>query len=105
MRDWMERRQWVNQFLQGFAWPEFASINVCQKLLDDERYGREKPFSQLGGNNHNRLTTDAVARMFHAIFTDRMVSPARSHQMARSDESRGGEGCESASGYRVGQQE
>lgn len=82
MRDWMERRQWVNRFLQGFAWPEFASINVCQKLMDDERYGREKPFSQLGGNNHNRLTTDAVARMFHAIFTERMVSPARSRHMA-----------------------
>lgn len=82
MRDWVARRDWVNQFLRGFGWPEFASINVCQKLMDDERYGREKLFSQLGGNNHNRLTTDAVARMFYAIFSERMVSPERSRRMA-----------------------
>ncbi len=82
MRDWVERRHQVNRYLQGFGWPEFASINVCQKLMDDERYGREKLFSQLGGNNHNRLTTDAAARMFHAVFAEVMVSPLRSRHMA-----------------------
>jgi len=82
MRAWVEKRQWVNRYLQSFGWPEFGPINVCQKLMDDDRYGREKLFSRLGGNNHNRLTADAAARMFHAIFTDRVVSPARSRHMA-----------------------
>jgi beta-lactamase class A len=82
MRDWVDRRQWINRYLSGFGWPEFGPINVCQKLMDDERYGREKPFSRLGGNNHNRLTTDAAACMFYAIFSGTMVSPARSRHMA-----------------------
>ena len=81
MTAWAERRNWVNQYLRSFGWPEFDPINVCQKLMDDERYGREKLFSRLGGNNHNRLTTDAVARLFHAIFTRRLVSEARSRHM------------------------
>jgi beta-lactamase class A len=82
MRDWVEKRQWVNDHLRSFGWPEFIPINVCQKLMDDDRYGREKVFSRMGGNNHNRLTADAAARMFHAIFTERAVSPARSRHMA-----------------------
>jgi beta-lactamase class A len=82
MREWVERRQWVNRYLRNLGWPEFEPVNVCQKLMDDERYGREKLFSRLGGNNHNRLTTDAAARLFHAIFTGRLVTAARCRHMA-----------------------
>lgn len=82
MRDWVERRQWVNRYLQSLGWPELKPINVCQKLMDDDRYGREKIFVRLGGNNHNRLTSDAAARLFYAIFSGQLVSPARSRHMA-----------------------
>jgi beta-lactamase class A len=82
MRDWMDRRQWVNRYFRGLGWPEATAINVCQKLMDDDRYGREKVFVGINGNNHNRLTTNAAARLFHAIFTGRMVSPERSLAMA-----------------------
>jgi beta-lactamase class A len=81
MRDWVERRQWVNRYLRSFGWPEFGPINVCQKLMDDERYGREKLFSRLGGNNHNRLTTDAAARLFYGIFTGQLINSTRSRDM------------------------
>ena len=82
MRDWAERRQWVNRYFRGLGWPEAEAINLCQKLMDDDRYGREKTFVRLGGNNHNRLSTDAAARLFYAIFAGRMVTPLRSRAMA-----------------------
>jgi beta-lactamase class A len=79
---WVERRQWVNRYFHSLGWAEAEPINVCQKLMDDDRYGREKVFARLGGNNHNRLTTDAAARLFHAIFSGRMISVERSRAMA-----------------------
>ena len=36
----------------------------------------------MGGNNHNRLTTHAAARLFHEIFAGRIVTPERSRVMA-----------------------
>jgi beta-lactamase class A len=82
MKDWADRRQWVNRYLQSLDWPELKPINVCQKLMDDDRYGREKVFVRMGGNNHNRLTSDAAARLFYAIFSGQLVTPARSRHMA-----------------------
>ncbi len=82
MRDWAEKRNWVNRYLKGLGWPEFQDINVCQKLMDDDRYGREHVFVRSGGNNHNRLSTAAAARLFHAIFTGQVVNAARSRHMA-----------------------
>ena len=79
---WVQRRQWVNQYFSSLGWPETAVTNICQKLMDDDRYGREKTFVGMHGNNHNRLTTNATARLFHAIFSRRMVSPDRSRVMA-----------------------
>lgn len=83
LKDWIDRRQWVNRYFQSLGWLETGPINVCQKLMDDDRYGRERVFAKLGGNNHNRLTTDAAARLFHAIFSGRMISPERSKAMAK----------------------
>lgn len=79
--EWVERRGWVNRYFRGFGWPEAETINLSQKLMDDDRYGREKIFVRMGGNNHNRLTTNATARLFHALFSGRLVSPERSRAM------------------------
>ena len=84
MRAWVERRLWINRWLAGLGWPQTAPINVCQKLMDDDRYGREKAFVRLGGNNHNRLTTDVTARILHAVFTGSLVSAERSRAMAQA---------------------
>jgi beta-lactamase class A len=82
LRAWVERRQWVNRYFRSLGWSEAEAINICQKLMDDDRYGREKIFVGMGGNNHNRLTTDAAARLFYGIFAGRMVTPERSRAMA-----------------------
>jgi beta-lactamase class A len=82
MKAWVERRNWTNRWLQSLGWAELAAVNASQKLMDDERYGREKSFVQMGGNNHNRLTSDAAARLLFAIFSGRLVTPARSRRMA-----------------------
>lgn len=79
---WVEKRNAVNHFFQAFGRREFDGINVCQKLMDDERYGREKLLATLGGNNHNRLTTNASASLLHEIMTGRAVSREASRQMA-----------------------
>lgn len=79
---WEEKRQWVNRYFRSFGWPEFEGINVSQKLMDDERYGRERIFAGADGRNHNSLTTDATARLLHGIFTGQVVSPAHSKYIA-----------------------
>ena len=43
--DWAEKRGWVNRYFRSFGWPELAPINLCQKLMDDQRYGRERQFA------------------------------------------------------------
>ncbi|MEZ0167836.1 serine hydrolase [Microvirga sp. TS319] len=78
MAEWVYHRNWVNRFFADFGWPELEPINLCQKLMDDQRYGREQVFVGLNGANHNRLTTDATVRLFHAVMTGRAVTSARS---------------------------
>lgn len=73
--DWQQRRQAANRYFQSLDWAELEGINVCQKLMDDERYGREKMFATLGGNNHNRLTSEGTARLFYEIFSGTLGNP------------------------------
>ncbi|MBZ9974185.1 MULTISPECIES: serine hydrolase [unclassified Mesorhizobium] len=82
MRRWMAARNGINAYFKQLALPEFDGINVCQKLMDDDRYGREKVFVEVGGNNHNRLTADASASVFSRIMDGAMISPERSRIMA-----------------------
>ncbi|MBI1776684.1 MAG: serine hydrolase [Proteobacteria bacterium] len=76
--DWSHRRQWVNRYFAGLGWPELSSINVSQKLMDDVRYGRERQLLGPAGQNHNRLTTDATARLIYELFRGRVVDPEHS---------------------------
>jgi len=77
MAEWVEKREWVNRYFRSLRYPEFDVINICQKLMDDQRYGRERLYAGADGHNHNALTTDAVARLFHSIFTGQVVTPER----------------------------
>lgn len=81
LSDWQHRRQVANRYLASLGWPELAGINVCQKLMDDDRYGRERLFATLGGNNHNRLTSDATARLFYEIFNGTLGTAQRCARM------------------------
>ena len=83
MKQWLERRQGVNRFFQDLDWPEADNINVCQKLMDDDRYGREKIFVTLDGkNNHNQLNSDFVARLLSEICTGAFLDPSISSDAA-----------------------
>lgn len=79
---WVDRRGAVNRYFQSLGWPELADINLCQKLMDDERYGREKAFVTFGGNNHNRLSSNAAARLMFELFNGTVAAPERCRSMA-----------------------
>ena len=75
---WQDRRNWVNRY---FASLGYQNINVNQKTVCEDAYGREKQSRGPGNVNHNRLTTNATARLLAEIATGRSVSPSRSLQM------------------------
>lgn len=79
--EWAEKRNWANRYFQSFGWPEMTGINVCQKNMDDDRYGRERQFVGEGGRNHNSLTPNATARLYHEIFHGRTFPEARQRMM------------------------
>jgi len=66
--DWIDKRSWANRWIRSFGWPEMTPINVAQKNMDDDRYGRERQLVDALG--HNALTTNATARLMHAILDD-----------------------------------
>src|ERR1700730_6065502 len=78
LRDWMDKRSLINRYFAGLG---YEKINVDQKPWCEGPYGRER--QGLGPNfeNRNRLTTDAVARLWYEIVTGRAASPASTRQM------------------------
>lgn len=78
---WKHQRNLVNRYFQSLQWEEFNSINVCQKTWGDGPYGRERAFYGAMLDNRNSLTTEATARMLHAIVGGVAVSPTRSQTM------------------------
>lgn len=81
MKRWIAARENVNRYFRSLGLSQLAHINVSQKLMDDERYGREKIYVQHGGNNHNRLTSNAAALILARIVSGEMISSARSKIM------------------------
>ena len=75
---WQQRRNWVNRY---FAALGYANINVNQKTFCEDAYGRERQSRGPNNVNHNRLTTNATARLLAEIATGRSVTPSRSLQM------------------------
>ena len=78
---WQNQRNIVNRYYQSMGWPELESINVNQKTWSDGPYGRERAFVGELRTNRNMLTTEAIARLFHAIVGGVAVSPTYSGQM------------------------
>lgn len=77
MQRWREARDAVNRFFAAWGWPELDGINLCQKLMDDQRYGRERAFVGADRRNHNRLTPIAIARLMYELFHGRVLPDAR----------------------------
>jgi beta-lactamase class A len=81
MKRWIAAREGVNRYFRSLGLAELAHINVSQKLMDDDRYGREKIYVQHGGNNHNRLSSNAAALILARIMSGKMISAKRSEIM------------------------
>jgi beta-lactamase class A len=78
MKRWQQKRDAVNRY---FASLGYANINTNQKTFCEDAYGRERFSRGAKGENRNKLTTNAVARLLAEIATDRAVTPARSALM------------------------
>jgi len=78
---WVEQRQAVNRWFLSLGYP--SSINANKKPWCEGPYGREKQAIEAYQPNRNLLTTDATARLFTEIATDRMITPGRCEQMRK----------------------
>ena len=83
MRAWVEARNRINRFYAELRPALCADANLAQKLMDDDRYGREKMFVQWGGvNNHNRLSSDAAAWLLADVMCGGVLPPSSSERIA-----------------------
>jgi hypothetical protein len=78
MEAWQEKRNAVNRYYAALG---YTNINVNQKTFCEDAYGRERVSRGPNGENRNKLTTDATARLLAEIVTAKAVTPARSAQM------------------------
>ena len=78
MEEWQYARNAVNRYFSSLG---YTNINVNQKTFCEDAYGRERVSRGPKGENRNKLTTDAVARLLSEIATGKAVNAARSGQM------------------------
>jgi len=78
MRKWQEKRNAVNRY---FASLGYTNINVNQKTFCEDAYGRENFGRGPNGENRNKLTTNATARLLAEIATRRIITTARADKM------------------------
>lgn len=78
MQEWQEKRNAVNRYYSSLG---YSNINVNQKTFCEDAYGRERTSRGPNGENRNKLTTEATARLLAEIVTGRAVNPPRSAQM------------------------
>ncbi|MCA1605203.1 MAG: class A beta-lactamase-related serine hydrolase, partial [Acidobacteria bacterium] len=78
MKQWQYRRDAVNRYFTSLG---YTNINTNQKTFCEDAYGREKVSRGPKGENRNKLTTDATARLMMEIASGKAVTPERSRQM------------------------
>lgn len=78
MDAWQYKRNAVNRYYSSLG---FTNINVNQKTFCEDAYGRERVSRGPNGENRNKLTTDATARLLAEIVTGRAVNQERSARM------------------------
>jgi beta-lactamase class A len=78
MKQWQEKRNAVNRYYGALG---YSNINVNQKTFCEDAYGREKISRGPNGENRNKLTTEATARLLAEVVTGRAVTPARAQKM------------------------
>lgn len=78
MEQWQYKRNAVNRYYSSLG---YTNINVNQKTFCEDAYGRERVSRGANGENRNKLTTEATARLLSEIATGRAISPTHSAQM------------------------
>lgn len=78
MEEWQNKRNAVNRYFSGLG---YTNINVNQKTFCEDAYGRERVSRGPNGENRNKLTTDATARLMMEIVTGKTANPARTAMM------------------------
>jgi beta-lactamase class A len=78
MEAWQYQRNAVNRYFAGLG---YTNINVNQKTFCEDAYGREHVSRGPNGENRNKLTTDATARLLMEIVTRKAVTADRTTQM------------------------
>ncbi len=78
MEKWQHARNAVNRYFSSLG---YTNINVNQKTFCEDAYGRERVSRGPKGENRNKLTTDATARLMMEIVRGKSVTPERSAQM------------------------
>ncbi len=78
MEAWQHQRNAVNRYFSSLG---YTNINVNQKTFCEDAYGRERVSRGPNGENRNKLTTDATARLMMEIVTGKIANPARTAAM------------------------
>jgi beta-lactamase class A len=78
MEEWQYKRNAVNRYFSSMG---YTNINVNQKTFCEDAYGRESVSRGPKGENRNKLTTDATARLMMEIVTGKVSPPARTGLM------------------------
>jgi beta-lactamase class A len=78
MEQWQFQRNAVNRYFSSLG---YTNINVNQKTFCEDAYGRERVSRGPNGENRNKLTTEATARLMMEIVTGKAANPARTTAM------------------------
>jgi beta-lactamase class A len=78
MEEWQYKRNAINRYFTELG---YTNINVNQKTFCEDAYGRERVSRGPNGENRNKLTTDATARLMMEIVTGKVANPARTAMM------------------------
>ena len=78
MEEWQQKRNAINRYFTELG---YTNINVNQKTFCEDAYGRERVSRGPNGENRNKLTTDATARLMMEIVTGKVANQARTAMM------------------------
>ena len=78
MEEWQYQRNAVNRYFSSLG---YTNINVNQKTFCEDAYGRERVSRGPNGENRNKLTTDATARLLMEIVTGKIANTVRTAAM------------------------
>jgi beta-lactamase class A len=78
MEEWQYKRNAVNRYFSSLG---YTNININQKTFCEDAYGRERVSRGPNGENRNKLTTDATARLMMEIVNGKAATPQRTALM------------------------